>query len=970
MDSIANNGHLDSRQTAEHLKNSGDEGIPIPHGKKGPGGARLKNWQKRTFGPEDFRDGDGIGVRNTTLKTIDRDCPEALALVNRFTPSTLRSGRASTPEAHSWYRTEGEAQHLEFRDVDGKMILELRSGKGHQTLIPPTINPEHNEPYVWHKPASKIATVPAKELEWGARLEAAAALIARHYPPEGGQYHFGLYLAGFLIFHGMDEETAYELMCAAYEAAGYYIDREVEKNIRGVCKSTAARDEEGEEYAGGPRLEEEYPEFPLKKLRKFLGFSKSDPIKKKGDRAPGGAQKEDKRNQADRLIQYALDTRARLFTDQFGMGHVLVNREALALNSRCYNWLRSLMWEEEGRSVNGEALKTAAGTLGAFAVKSGDCEHLHTRAAFHNGAVYYELRKGRVVEIDSEGWRFVNDPPVLFRSVPNLKELPDPQRGGSLDALDALVNLKEDHDKRMFRAALVTAPLPHIPRPIIQPTGVMGSGKTTLSRAYKRALDPTNPESMRVDPRDFIQKASHSYIVMLDNQNSIPEWGLDVVCRLVTGEGDSKRKHYTDDEDIIYELKRAVVVNGINPPADRPDYQDRTLPLELERIPDRRRRGEEELWEDFEDAHAGILGVLFDKLSEALKHKQTIKLATRPRLADWGEYAAAAYKAFGWTPELFTADWSRVARAQNESAIEGSPVAQCIISIMKEHDTFTKSPSDMLEVLETEAAKLKINTKREKTWPSAPSWVWRRIKELKITLSAVGIEATQDTRGDTRKITFTRGASPPPDPDSTDSKTGNADGNADGKKSADSAETVSTVSNDSKYGVFSGSLTFENNGVKKRKKRRRKATVRKVSRNADGADVLTGDSEDGEKEGDKETRPFDPDWERVVALQPRLLKMEASLERFARRLSEAKRGIIEAWEEEHGADMDAATRERLEAHLHNSLSSGASTVRRDTEEIIERWCSVRPELGSAESQEAIWGRLNQIIPSGYMGSIA
>jgi hypothetical protein len=31
---------------------------------------------------------------------------------------------------------------------------------------------------------------------------------------------------------------------------------------------------DGEEYAGGPTLEEEYPEFPLKRLRKFLGWRK------------------------------------------------------------------------------------------------------------------------------------------------------------------------------------------------------------------------------------------------------------------------------------------------------------------------------------------------------------------------------------------------------------------------------------------------------------------------------------------------------------------------------------------------------------------------------------------------------------------------------------------------------------------------------------------------------------------------
>ncbi len=206
------------------------------------------------------------------------------------------------------------------------------------------------------------------------------------------------------------------------------------------------------------------------------------------------------------------------------------------------------------------------------------------------GVVYYQLGKGRVVEIDRNGWRMADDPPVLFRSVSNLKDLPDPVRGGSLDPLHKLVNLKNERDVRLFDAYLTTLPLADTARPMMQPTGQQDSGKTTLSRIIKRSLDPSAPEAVRLDPRDFLQKAAHAYIVMLDNQNSIPEWAADTLCRLVTGESASKRSLYTDDEDFILEMKRAVLINGINAPSDRGDVQERTLPLELERIPKSRTR--------------------------------------------------------------------------------------------------------------------------------------------------------------------------------------------------------------------------------------------------------------------------------------------------------------------------------------------------------------------------------------------
>jgi hypothetical protein len=305
-------------------------------------------------------------------------------------------------------------------------------------------------------------------------------------------------------------------------------------------------------------------------------------------------EKGERRNQADRLMGYALQDASALFTDQHGAQHALVDGEPLPLNSRCYSWLRRLMWEQEERAVNGEYLKTAAGTLAAHAEFSGNVRELHTRAAWHEGTLYYELHPGQVVKVGVSGWGFAENPPVLFRHFPNLKALPDPEPGGSLDVIVEFVNLKGERDRRLFTAYLATVPLPHVGRPILNAAGAMGSGKTTLRRVVKRTWDPTAPETVRADPRDFLQKASYAFAVMLDNQNAIPEWAADTLCRLVTGEADSKRRLYTDDEDVIVELRRAVLLNGINVPTDRGDVLDRSL-VELERIPDGERRTEEEL---------------------------------------------------------------------------------------------------------------------------------------------------------------------------------------------------------------------------------------------------------------------------------------------------------------------------------------------------------------------------------------
>src|SRR5688500_7524850 len=158
---------------------------------------------------------------------------------------------------------------------------------------------------------------------------------------------------------------------------------------------------------------------------------------------------------------------------------------------------------------------------------------------------------------------------------------------------------------------------------------------------------------------------------MLDNQNTIPEWGADTLCRLVSGEADSKRRLYTDDEDVIIELRRAVILTGINVPTDRGDVLDRSLGVELERIPDGERETEEELWELFEAEHPKLLGALLDTPAKAITLKASLKLSRRPRLADWGEYAASVYEVMGWGAETFLGDWDDVVKVQNQATLDG-----------------------------------------------------------------------------------------------------------------------------------------------------------------------------------------------------------------------------------------------------------------------------------------------------------
>lgn len=144
------------------------------------------------------------------------------------------------------------------------------------------------------------------------------------------------------------------------------------------------------------------------------------------------------------------------------------------------------------------------------------------RAAWHEGALYYQLRPDRVVKVDAGGWGFEPRPKVLFRRLVNLRPLPDPESGGNIETLLGYANVRTERDRRLLLAYVTTITLPQIPRPIFSASGAMGSGKTTIGRLVKRLLDPTAPETVRID-KDILQKATHAYIVMLDNQGMLSD---------------------------------------------------------------------------------------------------------------------------------------------------------------------------------------------------------------------------------------------------------------------------------------------------------------------------------------------------------------------------------------------------------------------------------------------------------------
>ncbi len=143
------------------------------------------------------------------------------------------------------------------------------------------------------------------------------------------------------------------------------------------------------------------------------------------------------------------------------------------------------------------------------------------------------------------------------------------------------------------------------------------------------------------EDRDLFIAASNGHVLAFDNVSGLPAWISDTLCRLATGGGFAVRQLYTDQDEVLFDAARPVILNGIEDIVTRPDLADRAVFLTLEPIPEERRRPEEELWAAFEAERPRILGVLLDAVAEGLKRLPRDPLPRLPRMADFALWATA-----------------------------------------------------------------------------------------------------------------------------------------------------------------------------------------------------------------------------------------------------------------------------------------------------------------------------------------
>lgn len=457
--------------------------------------------------------------------------------------------------------------------------------------------------------------------------------------------------------------------------------------------------------------------------------------------------------QAERLLNLVTDENCLLFRDEFHVPHARIrvgdHWEVWPVRSEsCGLWLRKLFWDAEGKAIYGDAYKKVQATLEARARFDGPIIPLSIRATFHEGAIYYDLcdDRWRAIKISEKGWEIVEEPPILFKRYKHQLPLTLPSRTGYLKGLLPFINAQHNDQRILVLIYVVSCFVPGIPHPLLNVFGEQGSRKSTLSRMLRRIIDPVRPAllAMPRNPAELAQQLQHHYFPFFDNVDYISHEISDALCRAVTGGGDAKRQLFTDDEDVIFEYKRCVGMNGINLIARKADLLDRTIPLELRPTTAYERKTEEEIWAEFEPLLPAILGGIFDAVSGAMRLRKGIKLVEKPRMADFAMWGCAIAEAAGFTQQDFLRAYGASIALQNEEAINASGLATTILMFMEGREEWKGSPTELLNELEGIAMLEKVDM-RSRMWPKGAQALLRRLKEIQNNLLKVGIKAGHGT---------------------------------------------------------------------------------------------------------------------------------------------------------------------------------------------------------------------------------
>ena len=468
-----------------------------------------------------------------------------------------------------------------------------------------------------------------------------------------------------------------------------------------------------------------------------------------------------RRKQTDILMDAAMAAELFHTADSDGYADIEVDghRETWPIRSRGFrHWLSQRFFDDTGGGAPGsEALQAALNALEAKARFKAPEREVSVRVGVLDGRLYLDLCDAlwRAVEIDAQGWRIVDRPLIRFCRTKTMRPLPAPERGGSIESLQPLLNISGDEDGDddfvLTVSWLLACLRGRSPYPVAIIGGEQGSAKSMRSKILKTLIDANVPalQALPRNEHELFIAAANRHVLAFDNVSGLPLWTSDTLCRLASGAGFSTRKLYEGREEEVFDGARPIILNGIEDIVERPDLGERALFFMCEPIRDENRRTEDELWAAFEASWPSVLGALLDAVAMGLTRLPETRPPRLPRMADFAQWAIACEPAL-WKPGAFQKAYNSNILNAVESVLEANPVAVAVRDLAAT-GRWEGTAADLLNKL---AGRVDERTIKLKSWPATPRGMSGSLRRAATLLRKAGVhvEFVKEGHKRTRKI--------------------------------------------------------------------------------------------------------------------------------------------------------------------------------------------------------------------------
>ena len=461
-----------------------------------------------------------------------------------------------------------------------------------------------------------------------------------------------------------------------------------------------------------------------------------------------------------------------LIHDEKGVGYIAINKQGTVViptdSLECKKWLRNWLVKEYHRyDFKKHDIDEICGYLSAIAEVDGEERLLGVRLSKtiddsgNPKEVYYDTKTDLAVKVSADGWETIPTPIRFKRFSQQLRQdLPMKTESRNLELLREFVNIQDDSDFLVFMVFAVSLFVPDSPSVLLCMNGDMGAGKSASLRLLVKLVDPSSLiEGMRMTwkTEDLIRVSSKNAVLFFDNVSSITDYQSDDLCKICTGSSLSKRKLYTDEDELIYRVQRPVLISGIPRLIHRADLSDRSIILTVKRLNEKQRKTQGELDARLQELKPRILGAIFNVLSDAIRKYKTIEPKEKPRVMDWYKLACAIADSLdGHNQSEFETAFKKVQERQLDYALQESPVALAAKFLVdKCRGKWSGSATELLGlvlpegVLQYSQEELDYISYLQENpyWPKNASVLGKELARCRSTLEACGIEVVHGDGG-------------------------------------------------------------------------------------------------------------------------------------------------------------------------------------------------------------------------------